>query len=115
MILSDEDIQEFNKSFNQESARALTRTRQFRKLMGKVNKLSSGNVIMPMVMIDVMYAGIGRIKGFPEEKCIKYSGEVAEVWGYLVEKIDSCTEKKELYNRLMIICIIADRLNKMSF
>jgi hypothetical protein len=114
MILSDEEIQEFNKSLSQESIREITRTRQFRKLMSKVNELASRHIMMPMVMLDVMYAAVGRIKGFPEEKTVSYTGEVAELWEYLIEKIDSCSEKKALYERLMMVCAIAERLNKMS-
>jgi hypothetical protein len=53
MILTGEEIQQFGKTLSQESIRELTKTRQFRKLMGKVNKLASGHVMMPMVMIDM--------------------------------------------------------------
>lgn len=112
MILTDEDIQGFNGSLKQDSIKDLTKTRQFRKMMRKVDQLISKNKMMSLVVLDLMYCCVGRIRGFPEEKSISYTDEVEDFWGYLIEKIDSCTEKKDLYNRLMMVCIIADRLNR---
>ncbi|MDD4409329.1 MAG: hypothetical protein PHW52_01610 [Candidatus Pacebacteria bacterium] len=112
MILTEDEINEFSQNVSVERIMSLSKTRQFRKMAGKIKLITSENEGMPFVVLDMMYAAIGRIKGFPEGEGITYSGETLELWNYLSQRIDNIKEKPALFETLLMIGIAIQRLER---
>jgi hypothetical protein len=115
VILDKEDIDLFGRDFSEEKLGAIIKTRQCRKIMGKAVTVATSEDLKPLITVaDVMYAGIGRIKGFPEDKSISYEGKLQELWEYVILKIDSCKEKHELFQLLMIFGLVIKEIELIA-
>lgn len=115
VILDREDIDFFKESYSKGKIEEIVKTRQCRKIMGKAITVATSEHLEPLITaIDVIYAGVDRIRGFPEDKSISYDGKLQELWEYIILKIDSCTEKHELYQLLVILVLVIKEIELIA-